>query len=202
MRGYEDVARNYVNTIFGGQDPDSRIPPIQGEDAPWSNNEWDAQGEAIYLAMQVYHYSGDETFLEAVYPHIAGAADYILALRNQTADDPPSTRGLLPISLSAEDLADGEQHYYWDNFWALVGLTQAAEAATILNAADDAARWQAEASALVSNRNQSVRSDGRSCSYVPASVEHRTTPGWLAEPHQPCIPSPDIPRRSTHGTRF
>ncbi len=171
MRGHDDVARNYVNAIFAGQDATGRVPPIQGEDIPWTNDEWDAQGQAIYLALQVYRYTQDESFLREVYPAIAAAADYISVLRRQTADDPLPTRGLLPISLSAEDLADGEQHYYWDNFWALVGLAQAADAADLLGTGDGD-RWRAEANDLRAAIDASFAYlMGSAAPYVPASVE-------------------------------
>jgi hypothetical protein len=177
MRGRDDVARNYVNAIFSGQEADGRVPPIQGEAIPWDNNEWDAQGQAIYLALQVYRYTGDETFLREHYPAISRAADYISVLREGTAADTPATRGLLPISLSAEDLADGEQHYYWDNFWALVGLSQAADAADRLGTGDGD-RWRAEAAGLQAAIETSLETVmGSPVPYIPASVETLDNPG-------------------------
>jgi len=198
MRGHPAVARQYVQAIFAGQEADGRVPPIQGESIPWDNDEWDAQGQAIYLAMQVYRYTGDENFLRGIYPNIAGAADYIIELRRRTENSPgPATRGLLPKSLSAEDLADGEQHYYWDNFWALVGLSQAAEAATITGT-DDAERWLAEASALRQSIDTSLgMSLGDPVPYIPASVETLNNSGMArgATPtlHPYPIYSPDDP---------
>lgn len=177
MRGFPDNARNYVNSVFAGQDPSGRVPPIQGENIPWDNNEWDAQGQAIFLAMQIHSYTGNDDFLNDVYPNIARAADYIIELRRQTAGDPPPTRGLLPISLSAEDLADGEQHYYWDNYWAVVGLLQAAKAADHLGTRDGD-RWRAEATALRAAIDASLEATmGNPVPYVPASVESRDNSG-------------------------
>lgn len=171
MRGHADVARSYAAAVLAGQEPDGRVPPIQG-DAPWDNDEWDAQGQAITLATQVYRYTDDTAFLEQHYPAIRLAADYLIALREQTAADPPTTQGLLPPSLSAEDLVDGEQHTYWDNFWAVVGLEQAASAADALGQADDAARWRAESADLRQAIERSLETVmGSPVPYVPASVE-------------------------------
>lgn len=172
MRGQADIARRYVQVIFAGQEASGRVPPIQGESIPWDNDEWDAQGQAIFLAMQVYRYTRDEEFLRSVYPNIAKAADYLIELRQQTKSAAnPATRGLLPISLSAEDLADGEQHYFWDNFWALTGLNQAAEAALIVDPGD-AGRWLAESDALRRSIDANLTDLlGDPAPYIPASVE-------------------------------
>lgn len=172
MRGHADIARQYVQAIFAGQEADGRVPPIQGDAIPWDNNEWDAQGQAIYLAMQVYRFTGDEEFLRGIYPNIAQAADYLGELRRRTDNAPdPNIRGLLPISLSAEDLADGEQHYFWDNLWALTGLYQAAAAAETLGMADGE-RWLAEADTLRQSIENSLEGLlGSPIPYIPASVE-------------------------------
>lgn len=193
MRGYDSIAMNYVNAIFGGQTIDGRIPPIQGEAIPWTNNEWDAQGQAIYLAMQVYRYTGDEAFLREMYPSMALAADYIGKLRRQTAGDPAATRGLLPISLSAEDLADGEQHYYWDNYWALVGLAQAADAADVLNTGDGA-RWRDESVALEGAIEASVAAVmGDPVPNIPASAETVDNSGMARGTTPALHPYPLVP---------
>lgn len=193
LRGYEDVARNYVTVVFQGQEPDGKIPPIHGEAAPWDNNEWDAQGQAIFLAMQLYRYTGDRAFLEAFYPQIALAADYIIALRKQTAGDGEATRGLLPISLSAEDLADGEQHYYWDNFWAVVGLQQAADAASVLGE-EDSTRWRSEAQNLRAAIARSLAEVmGNSAPYIPASIETLDNSGMARGTTPALHPIPIVP---------
>jgi hypothetical protein len=197
MRGHSDVARQYVTAVFSGQEADGRVPPIQGESIPWDNNEWDAQGQAIYLAMQVYRYSGDDAYLRDIYPQIASAADFIMALRQQTSDESSATRGLLPVSLSAEDLADGEQHYYWDNFWSLVGLHQAVQAAEILGTGDGE-RWYVEQLDLQQAIDNSLKTLlGNPVPYIPASVETLDNPGMArgATPtlHPFPIYSPDDP---------
>lgn len=197
MRGHEETVGTYVDAIFAGQEPDGRVPPIQGEAIPWDNDEWDAQGQAIFLAMQLYRYTGDAAYLEAIYPQMALAADYLITLRAQTANDDGPTRGLLPRSLSAEDLADGEQHYYWDNFWAINGLLQAADAADLLNTGDGG-RWRTEAGALRTAVDESVAAlMGEPVPYIPASVETLDNSGMArgTSPvlHPYPIVSPDDP---------
>jgi hypothetical protein len=175
--GHSDLVRRYVDVVFAGQDAAGRVPPIQGERVPWDNDEWDAQGQAIFLAVQYYAFTKDLEALRGWYVNVSAAADFILALRARTANaEDARVRGLLPISLSAEDLGDGEQHYYWDNWWAVAGLRQASIAALALGEADDAARWQAEADDLLATALASaVLAMGAESlddlPYLPASVE-------------------------------
>ncbi len=175
--GQTELVKHYVDVVFEGQDEDGRVLPIQGDNVPWDNNEWDAQGQAMFLAVQYYLFTRDLEALRAWYPKIVKAGEYIGVLRAQTAGaEDVRVRGILPISLSAEDLGDGEQHYYWDNFWAVTGLRQASLGAQALGLTEDAARWQNEADDLLETTLNSVLLTMGAESldvlpYVPASVE-------------------------------
>jgi hypothetical protein len=173
MAGHSEVAKRYVDAIFAGQSSAGRVPPIQGENVPWKNDEWDAQGQAIFLVTQIYRFTGDSAFLEKWYPNIKKAAEYIIALRQKNkASDNLALRGLLPASLSAEDLGEGEQHYYWDNFWAIAGLREMAFVGDVLGKNDDSRRYALEADDLqIAILDSITQVMGDNPPYIPVSVE-------------------------------
>jgi GH15 family glucan-1,4-alpha-glucosidase len=170
--GHPEVVGAYIPSIFAPQEPDGRVPPIQGSDVPWNADEWDAQGETIFLATMYYRYTGEIDALRSWYPALRAAATFLVELRaSQEGSDEP-TRGLLPPSKSAEDLGPADQHYYWDNFWAVIGLEEAAFAAQELGKTEDATWMEGEADALRQAILDSVEAVmGSQAAYVPGAVE-------------------------------
>jgi len=126
------------------------------------DNELDAPGEAIYALIQQYRRTGDMRWLRDVWPGILSACRYIRAKRVTSG---PSTSsgysghpsGILPASVSAEDLGKGDQQHYWDDFWCVRGLRDAVFAARKLGKAKDAAWIEAEADSLLCATLASVR---------------------------------------------
>ncbi|NJL95177.1 MAG: hypothetical protein HC915_16395 [Anaerolineae bacterium] len=171
--GHADRARAYIPAILNGQELNGRVPPIQGPNTPWDAEEWDAQGQAIYLVTTTYRYTGDLELLREWYPAILRAAEFIRALRQSTAEADDATRGLLPPSLSAEDIGPADWHHYWDNFWAIAGLEEAAFAARTLGNAQDAAWLASEAEDLRAAVLRSIEQVmGPEPEYIPSAVEH------------------------------
>ncbi|MDX2075217.1 MAG: hypothetical protein SFZ02_02210 [bacterium] len=174
--GYSDIVKNFIPNIYDEQTPEGKIPPIQGEDAPWLDDEWDSQGQAIFLVTSYYRYTRDLETLRDYYPKMRLAGEFIRDLRANYSPENPSARGLLPPSLSAEDLGPKDQHYYWDNLWAIIGLRELAYASDILGEADS--DWAtAEADSINQAILDSVESLlGENPPYLPVSVEELGTP--------------------------
>jgi hypothetical protein len=170
--GHADAVRSYVPHILASQEADGRIPPIQGDDIPWDDEEWDAQGQTIFLATRYYRFTGDLKTLRAWYPSLRAAARFIVDLRESEAESDGPAAGLLPPSKSAEDLGPEDRHYYWDNFWSVVGLEEGAYAARVLGKPEDAAWMEAEADRLREAILRSVeRVMGSEPAYIPGAVE-------------------------------
>lgn len=170
--GHAQSVRAYLPDVFAAQEASGRIPPIQGNEIPWDENEWDSQGQAIFLVTTYYRYTGAVDVLRDHYPALRAAARFIVELRAAQDGSDESTRGLLPPSKSAEDLGPSDRHYFWDNFWCVVGLEEAAYAARQLGETHDAAWMQAEANALRSAILASVQSVmGDEPAYIPGAVE-------------------------------
>ena len=175
--GESETVREYISSLLAYQREDGYVPAIiETGRGPRPDEEWDAQGQLIYLIGEYYRYSGDEERVRAWYPSVVSAAEFIRELREQTADDPPATRGILPPSRSAEDLGSAEWHHYWDNFWAVAGLTYGAHLAQALGQAEDAAWMAAEAEALTEALRASIEVVmGPEPAYIPNGPEDVTS---------------------------
>jgi F5/8 type C domain len=171
--------RDFAAWYAGYQDPGGRVPccvDARGADPVPEN---DSPGELLYLFASYYRFTGDRAFLEAGWRHVEGAVGYIDALRQQrrtAAWRQPETLacfGLLPESISHEGYSAHPVHSYWDDFFALRGLADAAGLARALGKEDLAARWAAMRDELRTDLLASLRRTiaGRGLDYIPGSVE-------------------------------
>jgi hypothetical protein len=141
--------------------------------------EWDANGAAIWAMAEHWRLTGslDDIDVESV----ARGAKWIERKRHsRRGRKDPSVAGLLPASISAEHLGPFD-FFYWDDFWSLRGLLDAAailrgagqeRAATEVEADAAAFRTDIEASmALVAER---LGDD-----VLPAGPRRRIDPGII-----------------------
>ena len=170
--GHADAVRAYIPAVFATQEANGRVPPIQGANIPWDDDEWDAQGQAIFLVTAYYRYTGDRDTLRKWYPSLRTASQFLVKLRASVADAEGPAQGLLPPSKSAEDIGPPDWHHYWDTFWAVAGLEEAAYAARELSEDTDAVWMQAEADELREAILTSVKTVmGTESLYIPGAVE-------------------------------
>jgi hypothetical protein len=170
--GRLSLVEQYLPRLFQYQENDGRIPAILTPDGPELEREWDSQGQAIYLVALAYRYNRSRVFLERWEPNVRRAAEFIRTLRARTADNPSSSRGILPPSRSAEDLGSDKWHHYWDSYWGVAGLEEAAFIEAELGYADQSSWMMAEAQAL----RQAIRTSitavmGEYPRYIPGSPE-------------------------------
>ncbi|MCX7847103.1 MAG: discoidin domain-containing protein [bacterium] len=116
--------------------------------------EYDSQGQFIATVYNYFAYTRDQALARALYPTVRAAADFIRALRRARMTDPYRTNatlrpyyGILPHSNSHEGYFPA-RHSYWDDFWAIRGLHDAATLASLLGYTNDAAWLRAEAADL------------------------------------------------------
>lgn len=116
--------------------------------------EHDSHGELIHLVAQLHRYAPDDARLRRMWPRVQAAADHIETLRQSTRV--PANRtgvrrafyGLLPPSISHEGYSAKPMHSYWDDFWGLTGLKDAAWLAEQAGRADEARLLGARADAF------------------------------------------------------
>ncbi|HMG48652.1 MAG TPA: discoidin domain-containing protein [Allosphingosinicella sp.] len=149
--GHADAAADFLEYYAPFQYPDGKVPccvDARGAD-PVAEN--DSDGELIHLVAQLQRYAPDAARLRRMWSHVAAAAGHIERLRQSTrvpANLAGPTRaffGLLPPSISHEGYSAQPMHSYWDDFWGLTGLKDAAWLAGELGNAGEARRLAAAA---------------------------------------------------------
>jgi hypothetical protein len=108
--------------------------------------EHDSHGQLIYLIAEYVRLTGDTAIARTNWPRIVDAVGYIDTLRRQRltpeydAADKRHFRGILPPSISHEGYSAKPMHSYWDDFFALRGLKDAAELAATLGELEESRR--------------------------------------------------------------
>jgi hypothetical protein len=145
-------------------------------------HEWDANGAAILSIAEHYRLTGDLPRLTRLMPSVRQGADWIERTRHRPRGrgDVKRDPGLLPPGVSAEHLGPYDV-YYWDNFWALRGLCDAAYLADVVGSAADAARWRAAAKRYRADIFASIERTTRHAErpYLPAGPNRRIDAGMI-----------------------
>jgi hypothetical protein len=144
--GQTEAVKAFLEWYAPYQYPNGKVPccvDARGADPVPEN---DSHGQLIYLAMEYYRHTGDRATLERMWPHVTAAVQYIDSLRHsrmtpvyQTAES-LAFRGLVPQSISHEGYSAKPMHSYWDDFYVLKGLKDAADIAAVLGKTEDQAR--------------------------------------------------------------
>ena len=133
--GFADETRAFLRWYAPYQLEDGRVPCAVDHHGIDPVAEHDSHGEFIWGIVELYRLTGDRQFLEELWPRVLRAVDAIAALRalrTTTAHRGQACYGLLPESISHEGYASRPVHSFWDDFFAVRGLADAAEAATVL----------------------------------------------------------------------
>lgn len=141
--GYTEEVRAFIEWYARYQFADGRIPcrvdPRRGPDPVPEN---DSDGQFIYVIREYYRYTRDVGFLNRLWPQIVRTVEHIEALRRKRLGEAYQTPALLPFyglvpeSISHEGYVARPVHAYWDNFFTLRGLKDAAHLAIVMG--DDA----------------------------------------------------------------
>jgi hypothetical protein len=149
--GHHELVRDFLVWFARHQYPNGKVPCCVDRRGADPVPEHDSHGQLIYLAAELYRHTADRETLRAVWPRLLSAVAYIDSLRQSRRTpeyDTPDTRhfyGLLPPSISHEGYSAKPMHSYWDDFFALRGLKDAAFAAKILGHTAEATRIEAMA---------------------------------------------------------
>jgi hypothetical protein len=164
MRHTSEV-REFIRWYAPHQRADGFVPCcVDGEGIDWLV-EHDSHGQLIALIADYHRFTSDRPFLEESWQYVVRAAGCIEGLLG--AD------GLLPVSVSHEGYLAQPVHSYWDDFWALRGLLDAAGLAGVLGHPQAARRWDAIAGRLSKSLCASISSTRahRNLDFIPGSVE-------------------------------
>ena len=160
--GLANDAREFVDWYAGYQFPSGKVPCVVDRRGADPVPENDSHGEFIMAVMNVYRFTGDEAFLRRHWLGVQNAVTYIEKLRSErmtpefsdvhstaTRQEPGKAAvsvrafyGLMPESISHEGYSAKPMHSYWDDFFTLKGLKDAAEMARVLDHQQAAAQYQ------------------------------------------------------------
>lgn len=177
--GCSREVKDFIHWYARHQSADGNIPCCVDRTGPDWLPEYDSLGEFVFTIMEYFRYTGDRTLLRAMWPAVLRTIDYFEILRSRrltpefTTDEKRACYGLLPESASHEGYLAHPVHAYWDDFWALRGLRDAAAMAEILDDQAQASRLAALRDDFQQALSASIRTTitaGR-LDYVPGSVE-------------------------------
>jgi len=177
--GHFDEVRAFLAWYAPYQFSNGKVPCCVDSRGADPVPENDSHGELLHLAAQYYRFTGDRELIERLWPHIEKAVGYIDELRQErrTAEYRTPEKlpyfGLLPESISHEGYSDKPVHSYWDDFFALRGLKDAASLAADLGRTEQATLWGAIRDQFREDLLASVRRTIalHKLDYIPASVE-------------------------------
>jgi hypothetical protein len=177
--GRAEIVRDFLVWFAGFQYPDGRVPCCIDHRGADPVPEHDSHGELIYLAAEYYRYTGDRETARRVWPAVANAAAYLDTLRSQRRTDEwrqPGKEpffGLLPPSISHEGYSAKPMHSYWDDFFALRGLRDAAFLARELGLDSDADRLAKDRDEFTNDLQTSLAATLRThgIDYVPGCAD-------------------------------
>ncbi|HET9131247.1 MAG TPA: coagulation factor 5/8 type domain-containing protein, partial [Terriglobia bacterium] len=176
--GMRDEVKRFIGWYAGYQFENGMIPCVVDRRGPDPVPENDSHGEFIYACMEYFRFTKDTTFLRQEWPHIVGAVDYIQALRSQrmTKEYEGGKRafyGLVPESISNEGYSAKPMHSYWDDFFALKGVRDAAAAALALGERLKHEEYDSIAGAFQHDLDTSIvlSMKAHAIPYIPGCVE-------------------------------
>ncbi|MBL8745214.1 MAG: coagulation factor 5/8 type domain-containing protein [Phycisphaerae bacterium] len=132
--GHPEEVRAFIDWFAPFQYENGKIPCCADERGPDPVPEHDSHGEFIYAVAEYDRFMRDDAFVRSHAERVARAVDYIESLRAQRMTDSythgegleRAKYGLMPESISHEGYSAKAMHSYWDDFWALRGLEDAA----------------------------------------------------------------------------
>lgn len=135
--GLWDAAERAVALYLPRQRDDGRFESQEGQ--------LDANGQALWVLWQYWRMTADRAWLEAVYPRMRRAVDWLMKARREAPAD-SAFAGLLPAApADGEYLWDGEHHIVGYDLWNLRGLLCTADAAATLGKEAEATALREEA---------------------------------------------------------
>jgi hypothetical protein len=163
--GHAQEVREYIRWYAPHQRADGFVPCcVDREGTDWLV-EHDSHGELLALIADYYRFTSDDAFLAESWTFIDKAVGCIEGLLGED--------GLLPISVSHEGYLAQPVHSYWDDFWALRGLRDAADMANAAGHETSAQRWRNSSARLAASLFTSIETTRaqRQLDFIPGSIE-------------------------------
>jgi hypothetical protein len=179
--GIVPEVKDFISWYAAHQYENGKVPCVVDFRGPDPVAEHDSHGELIYLIREYFNFTHDTVFLQANNKCVLKAVDYIEAITAERStehfkngnDSIRAYFGLVPESISHEGYSAKPMHSYWDNFFTMKGLKDAAEIQRILGETANYERISALRDEFNKNLYNSLRLAmlTRNIDYVPGCVE-------------------------------
>lgn len=176
--GRGDAVREYIDWYAPYQFDSGMVPccvDARGSDPVPEN---DSHGELIHAIAAYWRHTGDDAFLQRMWPHVHDAWSYMEKLRQSERTEEnrarnPGFYGMMPASISHEGYSARPVHSYWDDFWALRGYKDSTEIAAALGLETEAAAMAESRDQFRQDLDDSLRATmaAHKIDYLPGSVE-------------------------------
>ena len=179
--GIVQEVKDFIDWYASHQYENGKVPCVVDFRGPDPVPEHDSHGELIYLIREYFNFTHDTTFLKAKNSNVLKAVEYIETLVAERSTDHykngnDSIRayyGLVPESISHEGYSAKPMHSYWDNFFTMKGLKDAAEIQKILGETENYERISKVRDTFKDNLYNSLQlaMKTRNIDYIPGCVE-------------------------------
>ncbi|MBK9291026.1 MAG: discoidin domain-containing protein [Bacteroidetes bacterium] len=179
--GIAQEVKDFIRWYAPYQYENGKVPCVVDFRGPDPVPEHDSHGQLIYLIREYFNFTGDTAFLREMNPYVLNAVRYIESLIAERSTDHyrlgnDSIRahyGIVPESISHEGYSEKPMHSYWDNFFVIKGLKDAAEIQRILGHKSDYQHIAQVRDKFTVDLYNSIRlaMQVRGINYIPGCVE-------------------------------
>jgi hypothetical protein len=179
--GMSDIVKDYLNWYSKYLYENGKVPCVVDRRGPDPVNENDSNGEFIFAILQYYYFTKDINFLKDKFPLIVkavGYLDYMISQRStdyykEGNDSLQSLYGLMPESISHEGYSAKPMHSYWDDFFTIRGLKDAATIADILGEKEYSIKFAKLRDTFSSNLYKSINRtiERAKINYIPGCAD-------------------------------
>ncbi|OLD75230.1 MAG: hypothetical protein AUI33_05710, partial [Ignavibacteria bacterium 13_1_40CM_2_61_4] len=204
----KDEVKEFIDWYSKYQFPSGKIPCVVDGRGADPTAEHDSHGEFIFAVKQYYNFTKDTSWLRTKFDAIVKTVRYIQSLRAERKTDvykngTPQQRalyGLVPESISHEGYSAKPMHSYWDDFFILRGLKDAAAIAGILGERKLEKEFESEAADFRKDLYASMKlaMQNTNINYIPGCAElgdfdaTSTTIGVVPAGELGNIPEPEL----------
>jgi hypothetical protein len=179
--GIVEEVKEFIDWYSDHQYENGKVPCVVDSRGPDPVPENDSHGQLIYMIKEYFNFTKDTTFLRLKNENVLNAVEYIQSLIAERStdhfkdgnDSVHAYYGLVPESISHEGYSAKPMHSYWDNFFSMKGLKDAAEIQMILGEKENYERIKTIRDTFRENLYNSLNlaMKTRKIDYIPGCVE-------------------------------
>lgn len=179
--GVSEEPKKFIEWYSSYQYENGSVPCVVDTRGPDPVPEHDSHGQLIFAIMEYFRFTNDTVFLARGWNNVVSAINFIQSLRAQRMtpeykngdDEKRAYYGLVTESISHEGYSDKPMHSYWDNYFVLKGMKDAASIATVLGKQKEAFEYDSLAKSFRTDLYNSISlaMKNRKISYIPGCVE-------------------------------